>query len=673
MKNKAVICLALLSSVLLFVSSAAIRRGNAAFAVADLAVSKVDSPDPVNTGSNLVYTITVSNNGPDSAVDASWNDTLPGGTTFGNLSAPAGWSCTAPEPGDSGSVSCSNPSLSVGASSVFTLTVAVAPTVPAGSTISNTATVTSSTPDGNSENNSSTATTAVRSPANITGSKSRSGGSTPGSSLSYLIVLSNSSGSDQQDNPGNEFTDVLPAGLTLLAANASSGTATANTGTNTVTWNGVVPAGDTVSITIDATINSGTEDSTLTNVGSISYDADGNGTNESSRSTNTDNFTVGVGTGNADVGVTKLANADEVLANTDLTYSITVSNGGPDPATDATLSDSLPGNLTFVSLSSPAGWSCTTPAVGNGGTVSCSNPSLPLTSGQTFTLVVHVQSETEPGTIYSNTATVGTTAADANSENNVSTAGTTVVSCFSGLTVTTNADSGPGSLRQVVADVCTDGTIAFDMNQVVSPISLSTGQITIGKNLTIQGPGANLLTVRNTAAASATSRVFNVSSNVNATISGLTISGGNVSSGSGGGILYGTNSTVTVTDSTITGNSASGGAGISNSSGGTLTVIDSTISGNTAGNLGGGGIFSGSGGLNVINSTISGNSASDGGGGGIANGGTGNLTNATISNNSASGGAGGGGIRNVGTLNSRNSIIGGNRSEEHTSELQSHA
>lgn len=552
-----------------------------------------------------------------------------------------------------------NPSLAVG-SSVFTLIVAVAPTVAAGTTLTNTATATSSTPDGNPGNESGTATTTVRSPANVTGNKSRSGGSTPGSTLSYLIILSNSSASDQQDNPGNEFTDVLSSYLTLVAASASSGTATANTGTNTVTWNGVVPAGDTITITIDAIIKSGTEDQTMTNQGTISYDADGNGTNEASASTNTDSFSVGGSTGNADVGVTKLASAEEVLANTDVTYTITVTNGGPDPAVNATLNDPLPGNMTFVSLSAPADWSCTTPSVGSTGTVSCTNSSLPLTNSQTFTLVGHVPTGTAAGTTYINKATVSTTSSDENSENDESNASTVVATCLASVAVTTNADSGPGSLRQAVVDVCPGGTIGFDMNQVVSPISLSGGQITIGKNLTIEGQGADLLTVRNTAAASSTSRVFNLNSGVNATISGLTISGGNVSSGFGGGILYGTNSTVTVTNSTISGNSASGGAGISNSSGGTLTVTNSTISGNSAGNLGGGGIFSGSGVLNVTNSTISGNMSTDSGGGGIINGGTGTVTNSTISNNSTSGGADGGGIRNAGTVNSRNSIIAGN-------------
>src|SRR5437763_6489608 len=48
-------------------------------AIADLSVTKVDSPDPVNTGSTLTYTITVTNNGPDPASSASLSDTLPAG------------------------------------------------------------------------------------------------------------------------------------------------------------------------------------------------------------------------------------------------------------------------------------------------------------------------------------------------------------------------------------------------------------------------------------------------------------------------------------------------------------------------------------------------------------------------------------------------------------------
>lgn len=116
----------------------------------------------------------------------------------------------------------------------------------------------------------------------ITGTKTASGTFVESGNVSYTVVLSNSGNGAQANNPGNEFTDALPAGLTLISASASSGTAVATVATNTATWNGSIPAGGSVTITILASINTGTRGMTISNQGSIAYDADVNGTNESS-------------------------------------------------------------------------------------------------------------------------------------------------------------------------------------------------------------------------------------------------------------------------------------------------------------------------------------------------------------------------------------------------------
>jgi uncharacterized repeat protein (TIGR01451 family) len=101
--------------------------------------------------------------------------------------------------------------------------------------------------------------------------------------VTYTVVLTNSGPNTQGDNPGDEFTDVLPADLTLVGAAATSGTATAAVATNTVTWNGALAAGASVTITIDAVIDAGAAPgTTISNQGTIAYDADGNGTNEAS-------------------------------------------------------------------------------------------------------------------------------------------------------------------------------------------------------------------------------------------------------------------------------------------------------------------------------------------------------------------------------------------------------
>ena len=66
---------------------------------------------------------------------------------------------------------------------------------------------------------------------------------------------------------------------------------------------------------------------------------------------------------NADLSADKSDSPDPVVAGTNLTYTINVTNGGPDVATNVVVTDSLPANTTFQSISAP-GWSCMTPAVG---------------------------------------------------------------------------------------------------------------------------------------------------------------------------------------------------------------------------------------------------------------------------------------------------------------------
>nr|HRC85135.1 IPTL-CTERM sorting domain-containing protein [Thermoanaerobaculia bacterium] len=153
-------------------------------------------------------------------------------------------------------------------------------------TLSNTATVTASGggTDTNTGNNSAQDDTSVVSAASLVANKAVSGQFQPGGAITYTVVIFNNSSAAQLDNPGDEFTDVLPADLTLVSASATSGTAT--TAGNTVMWNGSVPGLSSVTITIDATINNTVvAGTTITNQGMVHYDADGNGTNETTGST----------------------------------------------------------------------------------------------------------------------------------------------------------------------------------------------------------------------------------------------------------------------------------------------------------------------------------------------------------------------------------------------------
>jgi len=227
--------------------------------------------------------------------------------------------------------------------------------------------------------------------------------------------------------------------------------------------------------------------------------------------------------------------------------------------------------------------------------------------------------------------------------------------------VTNNADSGLGSLRFVIANVCVGENVTF-ASSVVSPIDLTSGELLIDKPTTIMGPGANKLTVQRSASAVNDARIFDITSTGSVTIAGLTIAKGKIAN-IGAGILNQNASNLTVTGCVITGNAAhsgsragSNGGGIDNESSGTVNLLNSTVSDNTA-TRDGAGIFTAAGIFNVKNSTISGNTAARSGGG-IAAGGTVNLRSATIADNSANAG---GGVHNLGTtINAANTILARN-------------
>jgi hypothetical protein len=250
------------------------------------------------------------------------------------------------------------------------------------------------------------------------------------------------------------------------------------------------------------------------------------------------------------------------------------------------------------------------------------------------------------------------------------------------ITVVNTNDSGPGSLRQALAVVNNGDTIDFDPSLKGQTVTLTTAELVINKNITINGLGADLLAVSRAQNAPAF-RIFHVLSAHTVVIQGLTISNGFAAQfGFGGGILNEA-STLSVINCIVSGNSTdSSGGGIADGfqTGGTLTIESSTLRGNYAGDYGGGiensgtltinnstlsdnrGEFTGGailngfsgGSLTVRNSTLSGNSTQLHGGG-IWNGGQSAISNSTLSGNS---GMNGGAINNSqGTLEIESTIL----------------
>src|SRR5437667_7100777 len=155
------------------------------------------------------------------------------------------------------------------------------------------------------------------------------------------------------------------------------------------------------------------------------------------------------------------------------------------------------------------------------------------------------------------------------------------------ITVTSTADSGPGTLRAALASAANGDMI--DVSGVTGTILLTSGELLVPNSVTICGPGPANLAVDGNAA----SRVFHISGGV-VTIAGLTITNGWASGGfptnSGGGIYTGSG-TLTVSNCVLNGNSAQSGGGRIFGDHSILTVSASTLSGNSAMTDSGGGIF----------------------------------------------------------------------------------
>jgi hypothetical protein len=240
-------------------------------------------------------------------------------------------------------------------------------------------------------------------------------------------------------------------------------------------------------------------------------------------------------------------------------------------------------------------------------------------------------------------------------------------------TVSSLADSGPSSLRDILTAANADptaSTITFDPALNGGTIALSSAALPAitASGLSIEGPGASLLTV----SGSDKVGIFSVAAGAaHVSISGLTIAHGRSYEGNPGGPALSNAGEVTLSACTVSDNHAGVGLGIISASGGgilndgTMTVSACTISSNSATASGLSSHLYGIGG--------------HGEGGGILNRGTMTISACTISSNSTSGwdgvrfsptsgdvvispgSADGGGIANSGTLAIRASTIAGNK------------
>ena len=185
-------------------------------------------------------------------------------------------------------------------------------------------------------------------------------------------------------------------------------------------------------------------------------------------------------------------------------------------------------------------------------------------------------------------------------------------SLLSTLIVTKSADSGPGSLRALIAAAHSSDTITFSQKLSGQTIVLTSGELMVKESLNIDGPGAQKLSI----SGGGNSRVFDISGGATLYLSGLTITGG--AAESGGGIDNEAGSTLAISQSTLSGNKASGGSSgnaqggaIFNAAGAKVSIVQSLLTGNQTDstNQSFGGALYNQGSALIVGSTFKNNSA----------------------------------------------------------------
>jgi beta-glucanase (GH16 family) len=226
--------------------------------------------------------------------------------------------------------------------------------------------------------------------------------------------------------------------------------------------------------------------------------------------------------------------------------------------------------------------------------------------------------------------------------------------------VNNTADTGVGSLRRALNSVCAGGTVSFSDALAGQTITLLSGPLTLGKNVTIDGSAAPDLAL----SGNDTDRVFIVNAGATATIKSLTVTKG-YGWQLAGGILN--NGTLTMDHVLLTANTMAtnagdfwqGGGGIYNGDGATLHLIDSSVTDNHAAWSGGGvySFFNTT--TTIVRSTISGNVSNDVGGA-IRSLGDMTITDSTLSGNRSTGWHGGAIFHTDGDMEILNSTIANN-------------
>ena len=415
----------------------------------DLVITKSDNTTgSVVAGEQFTYTITVTNNGPDTAEGIVATDDLPSDLSFVSGTFVSGSGTVTENPVGSGSLSISIDDLAASQSAVIDVVVLVA--ADAGASLDNTASVVGS-PDTDTDpsNNSATETTPVVRNVDVAVTKTSSGTPTAGGSMTYSIEVTNNGPGDAR---GVEVTDTLDAALTFDSFDAGTSGVTISQNGQDLTFDvGTLTSGQTETFTFVVDIATSAT-GTLNNQADITTtDVD----TDTSNNSDDDDVTVVVDT---DLVISKSVDLSTAVPGQDtLTYSFTISHD-TDSVSDSgevTFTDTLPTGLTGVTIDAP---DATSSGFDTGSqTATVVFDPIPIGQSRTFTITASVN-EDATGTVI-NTGSFTVAGGESDTTNNSDTAETDLTPEFD-VTITKTADDttpDPGANVTYSIDLTNDG------------------------------------------------------------------------------------------------------------------------------------------------------------------------------------------------------------------------
>ncbi|MGE4073842.1 MAG: hypothetical protein AB7E72_21940 [Lysobacterales bacterium] len=439
----------------------------------DLSITKTDGQASAIPGTPIAYTITVQASGPSDIPGVQVADNFPAALSGVSYTATATGGASGFTAAGNGSIA-DTVSLPAGSSITYVATATVRAT--ATGSLSNSASV--SVPTGVIDpvpgNNTATDTDTLTPQTDLAITKTDgSSSAVPGTEVIYTIVASNSGPSVAT---AASVADTFPAALsacswTCLAGTGGSCTAT---GSGNIVDSVNLPVGVSATYIATCTVDPAAS-GTLVNTATV---AAGAGATDPALGNNsaTDTDTL---VPSADLSVTLTDSPDPVVVGDTVSYVATVTNLGSSSAQDVNLSLPLPASTNFVSATSSGGASCTSPAVGSNGPVSCTwagttDPG--AGASRSITVVAEIQLATPDQTILTATATAGSATVDPNGSNNSASTTTTVVSTAD-LSITLTASPDPvsaGTQLSYVATVSNDGPADAQDVTVTLPLPAGT-------------------------------------------------------------------------------------------------------------------------------------------------------------------------------------------------------